>query len=120
MLGIKMQGHSRNTTDLKLTNKFNSYLERLPLTFHHLEPNRGFPSDSVVKNPPTNTGDTRDTGLIPGWKDPLEEKIATHSSMLAWKTEWAEGPGKLQSMGLQRVRHNRACTRTQAKVIHEV
>ena len=37
------------------------------------------------------------------WKDPLEEKMATHSSILAWRIPWTEEPGRLQSMGLQRV-----------------
>ena len=41
-----------------------------------------------------------------GWEDPLEKEIATHSSMLAWKISWTEEPGGLQSMGLQRVRHD--------------
>ena len=38
--------------------------------------------------------------------DPLEEEVTTHSSILAWKTPGTEKPGGLQSMGLQRVRHN--------------
>ena len=38
-----------------------------------------------------------------GRADPLEKKMATHSSILAWKTPWMEGPGGLQSMGLQRL-----------------
>ena len=41
-----------------------------------------------------------------GWEDPLEEGIATHSSILAWRIPWTEEPGGLQSMGLQRVEHN--------------
>ena len=41
-----------------------------------------------------------------GWEDPLEEGMATHSSILAWRIRWTEEPGGLQSMGLQRVRHN--------------
>ena len=41
-----------------------------------------------------------------GWEDPLEKEMATHSSTLAWKIPWMEEPGRLQSMGLQRVRHN--------------
>ena len=41
-----------------------------------------------------------------GWEDPLEEGMATHSSILAWRTPWTEEPGKLQSMGLQRVGHD--------------
>ena len=42
----------------------------------------------------------------PGWKDPLEEEMATHSSILAWRIPWTEQPGGLQSMGSQRVRHD--------------
>ena len=41
-----------------------------------------------------------------GWEDPLEKEIATHSSTLAWKIPWTEEPGKLWSMGLQRVGHD--------------
>ena len=41
-----------------------------------------------------------------GGEDPLEEAMATHSSILAWKIPWTEEPGGLQSMVLQRVRHN--------------
>ena len=41
-----------------------------------------------------------------GQEDPLEKKVATHSSTLAWKIPWTEDPGRLQSMGLQRVGHN--------------
>ena len=40
-----------------------------------------------------------------GWEDPLEEEMATHSSTLAWKIPWTEEPGRLQSMGSQRVGH---------------
>ena len=41
-----------------------------------------------------------------GWEDPLEKGMVTQSSILAWKIPWTEEPGGLQSMGLQRVRHN--------------
>ena len=58
----------------------------------------GFPSGSVVKNPPANTGDT---GLILGKEDPLEKEMATHSSILTWEIPWTEEPGALQSMGSQ-------------------
>ena len=40
------------------------------------------------------------------WEDPLEEEMATHSSILAWRITWTEEPGRLQSMGLQRVGHD--------------
>ena len=46
----------------------------------------GFPGGAVVKNPPASAGDTRDVGSIPGREDPLEEEMATDSSILAWKT----------------------------------
>ena len=38
-----------------------------------------------------------------GWKDPLEKEMATHSSIIAWGIPWTEEPGRLQSMGSQRV-----------------
>ena len=41
-----------------------------------------------------------------GGEDPLEKEMATHSSILAWRTLWIEEPGGLQSMGLQRVGHD--------------
>ena len=40
-----------------------------------------------------------------GQEDPLEKEMATHSSTLAWKSPWTEKPGRLQSMGRQRVVH---------------
>ena len=42
-----------------------------------------------------------------GWEDPLEKEMATHPSTLAWKMLWTEEPGRLQSMGSQRVGHDR-------------
>ena len=41
-----------------------------------------------------------------GWEDPLEKEVATHSSILVWKILWTEEPGRLQSMGSQRIRHD--------------
>ena len=57
----------------------------------------------MVKNQPTDIGDV---GSIPGWENPLEKEMATHSSFLAWEIPWAEEPGGLQFMGSQRVRHD--------------
>ena len=58
-----------------------------------------------VKNSPAmqETQETRIQSL--GQEDPLEEEMATHSSILAWKISWTEEPVKLQFMGSQRVRH---------------
>ena len=41
-----------------------------------------------------------------GWEDPLEKEMAIHSRTIAWKIPWTEEPGRLQSVGLQRVRHD--------------
>ena len=61
----------------------------------------------MVKNLPANAGDARDVGLIPRLgRPPWRRKMATHSSILAWKIPWTEEPGGVQSMGSQRVRHN--------------
>ena len=51
--------------------------------------------------------DTQDTGFRTlGEEDPLEEEMATHFSILAWKIPWTVEPGGLQSMGSQRVKHD--------------
>ena len=63
----------------------------------------GFLGAARSKEPPANAGDTKDVGLILGWEDPLEEGMATHSSTLAWRIPWTEEPGRLQSIGSQRV-----------------
>ena len=61
----------------------------------------------MVKNLPTKAGNIRDMGYTPGsGEDPLEEGMATHSSILAWEILWREDPGGLQSMGSQRVSHD--------------
>jgi len=60
----------------------------------------------VVKNSPANARDVRDTGLSLVWEDPLEEAVANHSSILAWRIPWTEELGLLQSMGSQRIRYN--------------
>ena len=57
----------------------------------------------MVKNPPANAGDA---GSIPRLGRVLEKETATHSSILAWEIPWTEEAGGLQSIGLQRVRHN--------------
>ena len=61
-------------------------------------PTKGFPVGSVVKTLPAK---------VQAWgrEDPLKKKMATHSSILAWNIPWTEEPSRLQSMGLQRVRH---------------
>ena len=64
---------------------------------------RGFSRGSVVKNPPS----VRETWVLSlGQEDPLEKEMATHSSIVAWRTPWTEEPAKLQSMGLQTLRYD--------------
>ena len=59
----------------------------------------------TVKNPPA----MRETWVRSlGWENPLEEGMATHSGILAWRIPGTEEPGRLQSMGLPRVGHDRA------------
>ena len=72
---------------------------------------------SGVENPPAMQ-ETRETcvrSLV--WKDPLEEEMATHSSVLAWKIPWSEKPGGLQSMVRKRLDTTERLTHTQAACI---
>ena len=57
----------------------------------------------MVKNLHANAGDM---GMISGLGGSPEEGMATHCSILAWRLPWTEEPGRLQSMALQRVRHD--------------
>ena len=59
----------------------------------------GFPGGSEVKASAWNAGDL-------GREDPLEKDMATHSSTLAWRIPWREEPGRLQTIGSQRVGHD--------------
>ena len=54
-----------------------------------------------------------------GWEDPLEQGMATHSSICAWRIPQTEEPGRLQSMGSQRVGHDLALSFFNAKVFPE-
>ena len=56
----------------------------------------------LVRNLPA----MQETASIPGQEDPLEKGMATNSSILAWKILWIEEPGRLQSMGSQRLGHD--------------
>ena len=60
------------------------------------------PGGSDGKSSAYNAGDL---GSTPDQEDALEKEMATHSSTLAWKIPWTEEPGRLQSMGSQRVGH---------------
>ena len=61
-----------------------------------------------VKNPPAVQEPQEMWVRSLGWEDPLKKKMATHSRTIAWKIPWTEAPGRLQSMGSQRVRRNGA------------
>ena len=60
----------------------------------------------VVKNLPANAGDAGDIGSTLGHEDALEEEMATHSTILAWRIPWTEEPGRREPVGLQRLRHD--------------
>ena len=63
----------------------------------------------MVKNQPANAGDVRDAGSTQVQslgRDDLEEGMATHSGILAWRIPWTEEPGRLQSIGSHRVGHD--------------
>ena len=77
-----------------------SLIHFLLLKSNHLS---DFPGGSDGKASVYNAGDP---GSIPGREDPLEKEMAIHSSTTAWKIPWTEEPGRLQSMGSQRVRHD--------------
>ena len=64
---------------------------------------RGFPGGSDGKASACNM---EDLGSVPGLGRSPEKEMATRSSTLAWKIPWMEEPGRLQSMGLQRVGHD--------------
>ena len=59
----------------------------------------------TVKNLPAMQKTLRQEDAL-GQEDPLEEEMATHSSILAWEIQWTEKPGRLQPMGSQRVGHD--------------
>ena len=61
------------------------------------------PVAQLVNNPPAMQ-ETRVQSL--GWEDPLEKGMAIHSSVLAWKIPWTKEPGELQSVKLQKIKHN--------------
>ena len=63
---------------------------------------KNFPGGKVVKNPPANAGYAGDRGSTLGREDPLEEGMATHSSILGCKVPWTEEPRGLQSMVLRK------------------
>ena len=65
--------------------------------------NEGFPGGSDGKESAYNVGETWVQFL--GWEDPLEEGMATHSSILAWRIPWTEEPGGLQSRASQKAGH---------------
>ena len=65
----------------------------------------GFPRGAVVKN--LSAKQEMQVQFL-DWDNPLEEEMATHSSVFTWEITWTEGPGRLQSPGSQRVRHKSA------------
>ena len=71
-------------------------------TFHSC---KHFPGGASGKDPSTNAVDARDVSWVPGLENPLEQEMATHSNILAWRIPWTEAGG-LQAMGSQGVRQD--------------
>ena len=65
-----------------------------------------FPSGSAVKNLPAMQEIQEMPFQSLGQEDPVEEGMVTHSNILAWRIPWTEKPGRLESLGSQRVRHD--------------
>jgi len=68
--------------------------------------NRKLAVASLVAQAVKNLPALWDLGRSLGWESPLEKGMTTHSSILTWRIPWIEVPGRLQSVGLQRVGHN--------------
>ena len=67
---------------------------------------RGFPDGASGKEPTCQCRELKNTCFIPRLEDPLEEGMATHSSILAWRIPWAEELGGLKSIRSQSIRHD--------------
>ena len=74
--------------------------------FYYDMTSQGSPGGSVVKNPTAMQEMSERWVQSLGQEDPLQEGMATHSSILAWRILWTEEPGGLQSIGSQRARHD--------------
>ena len=95
---LPFQNFTDNTYEVSTTSWWISKVSRELLSDPYTSV--GFPGGSVVKNP-SAMQEIWVQSL--GREDPLEEGMATHSSILAWKIPWTEEPSRLQSMGSQRV-----------------
>ena len=86
---MKLKLESRLPGEISITSDMQMTLPLAPLAYQVA---------LVVTNPPATE--------IPGLEDPLAKEMATHCNILAWKIPWTEEPGRLQSMGSQRVGHD--------------
>ena len=78
-------------------------IEQTIISIFVFSTSQAFPGGSDHKESAYNLGDP---SLILGKEDPLENEMATHSSILAWRIPWTEEPGGLQHMRLERVKHD--------------
>ena len=122
----RISGHSegrpwRGKAEAKLYRGFCNKDQVVGTSKHYcqLKETKGFPGGSVVKNLPVmqEMQGTRVWSL--GQEGPLEEGMAAHSGILAWRIPWTEEPGRLQSIGSQRVRHDLA-TKERERLVHKV
>ena len=102
-LALPKQCSSADTLILSCRPSQTSDLQNCKIPLSCLKPLWAFQVALVVKNPTASAGDIRDVGLISEWGTSVEEGSATHSSILPLEIPWTEEPGRLQSMGSQRV-----------------
>ena len=81
--------------------------------------NVGFPRGSVIKNLPANAGATGDAGLIPGSGRSPGVGNGNPLQYSCWETPWTEKPGRLQSMGSQRIRHSYTTEHTSISIVQQ-
>ena len=90
----------RINLELLLQGKICFFYSLMLYLFEMMAAHQGFPGAQMVKNPPV----AQETWIIQ--ENPLKKRMATHSSILAWRIPWSEEPGGLQSMSSPTIRHN--------------
>ena len=112
-MGLQRVGHNLTTEQQKQNVRLETFSKKLVASLELMRSHkyiclsragmRASPMALAVKNPPA-VQQMQVQSL--GQEDPMKEEIETHSSILVWKIPWAEEPGRLQSLGSQRVRHD--------------
>ena len=106
-MGYSSWGHKESDMTEHTRTHFECTSLVSPVNLSFLTLPLGFPGGVCGKEPSCQCWIGKENeGLILRWEDPLEEGMATHFSILAWRIPWTEEPGGLQSIGSQRVGHD--------------